>query len=75
MEKLIELYTHWANEKPAQVEKVEGAGSNRQYYRFTNTRGKTVIGVIVQVVKKIILLSILQIILIISNCLCHTYWQ
>lgn len=46
MEKLIELYTHWANEKPAQVEKVEGAGSNRQYYRFTNTRGKTVIGVI-----------------------------
>ena len=46
MEKLIELYAGWSGEKPAKTEKIAGAGSNREYYRFTDAAGKTVIGVI-----------------------------
>ncbi len=46
MQKLIDLYTSWRGEKPANVETLPGAGSNRRYYRFTDNDGKTVIGVI-----------------------------
>lgn len=46
MEKLIELYTQWAHEKPIKIDPIEGAGSNRSYYRFTNSKGETTIGVI-----------------------------
>ena len=46
MEKLIELYAGWSGEKPTKTEKIAGAGSNREYYRFTDAAGKTVIGVV-----------------------------
>lgn len=46
MEKLIELYAQWAGEKPSTIEKLEGAGSNRNYYRFGNKTGQSVIAVI-----------------------------
>lgn len=46
MEKLIELYAQWAGEKPSTIEKLEGAGSNRVYYRFGNKTGQSVIAVI-----------------------------
>ena len=46
MEKLVELYRKWAGSAPANVEKLAGAGSNRAYYRLTDSEGKTVIGVI-----------------------------
>ena len=36
MKELTELYVRWAGHQPAGVEKLEGAGSNRQYYRFTD---------------------------------------
>ena len=46
MNQLIQLYTTWAGQAPAHVEKLAGAGSNRQYYRLTGSDGKTVIGVL-----------------------------
>ncbi len=46
MQKLIELYTDWAGEQPANIEKLAGQGSNREYYRITNTDGVSFIGVI-----------------------------
>ena len=46
MEQLIQLYTNWAGEKPRQVEKLIGAGSNRQYYRMSDVSGNAVIGVV-----------------------------
>ena len=46
MEKLLSLYESWAGCKPANVEMLAGQGSNREYYRFTNTDDSTVIGVI-----------------------------
>ncbi len=46
MQQLIELYKKWAGTGPAHVEKLAGAGSNRQYYRLTGADGKTVIGAI-----------------------------
>ena len=46
MQLLIELYKKWAGMEPAHVEKLAGAGSNRQYYRLSGTDGKTVIGAI-----------------------------
>ena len=46
MEKLIELYAQWSGEKPSTIEKLEGAGSNRVYYRFGNKTGQSVIAVI-----------------------------
>ena len=44
MQELKELYTQWRGEAPAQMEKLPGAGSNREYYRMTDNEGKTVIG-------------------------------
>lgn len=46
MQQLIELYKKWAGKEPAHVEKLAGAGSNRQYYRLSDGNGKTVIGVV-----------------------------
>ena len=46
MENLIKLYTSYTGEEPANVEKIAGAGSNREYYRFTDDKGKTIIGVV-----------------------------
>ena len=46
MEKLIELYKQWKGEEPANVVKLAGQGSNRQYFRITQQSGETVVGVI-----------------------------
>ncbi|MDD7272665.1 MAG: RNase adapter RapZ [Prevotella sp.] len=46
MEKLIALYKQWRGNEPAHVERLAGAGSNRVYYRLTDTSGHSVIGVI-----------------------------
>lgn len=46
MEKLIKLYTEWSGAEPVSTEQLAGAGSNRQYYRFTAEDGTTVVGVV-----------------------------
>lgn len=46
MENLIKLYTSYTGAESANVEKIAGAGSNREYYRFTDDKGKTIIGVV-----------------------------
>ena len=46
MANLNELYKQWCGEEPASLEKIEGSGSNRQYYRIHGSNGQTVIGVI-----------------------------
>lgn len=46
MHQLKNLYLLYKGEEPANVEQLPGAGSNRVYYRFTDSEGKTVIGVI-----------------------------
>ena len=46
MEKLLELYKSWKGITPTNVEKLAGAGSNREYYRLTDEVGDTIIGVI-----------------------------
>ncbi|MDY5321566.1 MAG: phosphotransferase, partial [Prevotella sp.] len=46
MNKLTELYRQWRGEAPARVEKLAGAGSNRQYYRLADAEGHSVIGVV-----------------------------
>lgn len=46
MEKLIKLYTEWSGAEPVSTEQLAGAGSNRQYYRFTAEDGSTVVGVV-----------------------------
>ena len=46
MEKLTALYVQYKGEKPATIEKMPGAGSNRQYYRFIGDDGESVVGVI-----------------------------
>ena len=46
MEKLIELYKQWKGGEPANVVKLAGQGSNRQYFRITQQSGETVVGVI-----------------------------
>lgn len=46
MEKLTALYIQYKGEKPAEIEKIPGAGSNRQYYRFIGKDGESVVGVI-----------------------------
>ena len=46
MEQLINLYTTWAGQKPTTIEKLKGAGSNRAYYRLTDSEGQSVIGVV-----------------------------
>ena len=46
MQKFLDLYRSWSGSAPAGVEQLEGAGSNRQYYRMTGADGGSVIGVI-----------------------------
>ena len=46
MQKLKELYISWSGQEPALTEKLPGAGSTREYYRFTSEKGKSVIGCI-----------------------------
>ncbi len=46
MEKLIALYTDWAGSSPSDIQKIAGAGSNRVYYRFFDSEGKSIIGVV-----------------------------
>ena len=46
MQKLLELYQQWKGAEPANVQQIPGGGSNRTYYRLTDTDGKTVVGVI-----------------------------
>ena len=46
MQQLVELYKRWSGETPLNVEKLPGAGSNREYYRMFGSDGKSVVGVI-----------------------------
>ena len=46
MEALRRLYEQWSGVAPTHVERLPGAGSNREYYRFTAADGSTVIGCI-----------------------------
>lgn len=46
MQQLLELYKKWRGEEPANVQKLPGAGSNRDYFRLTDRDGGTVVGVI-----------------------------
>ena len=43
---LINLYTKWNGNEPTSIEKIQGAGSNREYYRLFDECGNTVIGVV-----------------------------
>ena len=44
MQKLRELYTTWHGTEPVKMDRLPGAGSNREYYRITDENGKTYIG-------------------------------
>ena len=46
MRQLLELYKQWRGAEPANVQQLPGAGSNRTYFRMTDSEGKSVIGVI-----------------------------
>ncbi|MBQ0073760.1 MAG: phosphotransferase [Prevotella sp.] len=46
MNKLRELYIDWNGGEPAVMEKLPGAGSNREYYRMKDAEGNSVIGCI-----------------------------
>ena len=46
MQQLKELYTRWHGTEPVQTERLQGAGSNREYYRLTDEKGNSVIGCI-----------------------------
>ena len=46
MKELLELYKTWRGAEPANVERLTGTGSNREYYRLMDEEGTTVIGVI-----------------------------
>ncbi len=46
LEKLVDLYRMWRGENPTHIEKLQMAGSNREYYRLSDENGETVIGVI-----------------------------
>ena len=46
MDQLLELYKSWKGSSPSNVEKLAGAGSNREYYRIFDEEGDTVIGVV-----------------------------
>ena len=46
MEQLISLYTKFTGHAPTKIEKIDGAGSNRQYYRFISNSGDSIVGVI-----------------------------
>ena len=46
MKKLLELYSSWRGKSPLNIERLEGAGSNRAYYRIVDKDGQSVIGVV-----------------------------
>ncbi len=46
MEKLLELYKQWRGQEPANIHQIPGGGSNRTYFRLTDSEGQTVVGVI-----------------------------
>jgi aminoglycoside/choline kinase family phosphotransferase len=46
MQQLIALYREWSGAEPLSTEKLPGAGSNREYYRFKAADGSSVIGCI-----------------------------
>ena len=46
MQRLSYLYKRWSGAEPQKIERLAGAGSNRQYYRITSIDGSSVIGVI-----------------------------
>ena len=46
MEKLIQLYCQWSGHAPMATDKLIGQGSNRVYYRLTDTGGHSVIGAV-----------------------------
>lgn len=46
MKQLIELYTQWKGKAPVSIEKMAGAGSNRDYYRLFDDDARSVIGVV-----------------------------
>lgn len=46
MQKLLELYEQWSGAAPQDVERLATAGSNREYYRLTDSQGQSVVGCI-----------------------------
>lgn len=46
MKQLAELYRQWCGAEPVSVVRLPGAGSNREYYRLTGTKGDSVVGVV-----------------------------
>ena len=46
MQKLLELYRQWSGHDPLTTERLPGAGSNREYYRFLADDGTSVVGCI-----------------------------
>ncbi|SFW17864.1 Predicted P-loop-containing kinase [Prevotellaceae bacterium HUN156] len=46
MKKLLELYKKWSGAEPKNIEKLAGAGSNREYYRLSAEDGSSVVGCI-----------------------------
>ena len=46
MDQLIKLYKSWSGNAPQKVERLPKSGSNREYVRMYDDRGKSVIGVI-----------------------------
>ncbi|MGN1375441.1 MAG: phosphotransferase [Prevotella sp.] len=44
MQKLLSLYLSWKGEQPLTINKLPGAGSNREYFRISSTDGSSVIG-------------------------------
>ena len=46
MQQLIDLYREWSGHEPAATQPLPGAGSNRRYYRMTDSEGKSVVGCI-----------------------------
>ena len=46
MQKLLELYRQWKGAEPANVSQIPGGGSNRTYFRLTDSDGQSVVGVI-----------------------------
>ena len=44
MKELLQLYRQWSGAEPVETVKLAGAGSNREYYRFTAPDGTSVIG-------------------------------
>ncbi len=44
MQKLVELYKQWSGAEPQDMMRLAGAGSNREYYRMTDSQGHSVVG-------------------------------